>query len=354
MQNEIRRVLLFVTILSVVAIFTARQDLPRVGPLLPVFPTLAQPFFSQARAETLQDTATIKLGTELVSISVAVTDKSGRMIEGLRKEDFRIYEDKIEQPISFFSEEDTPVSVDIVLDTSGSMSDNKILQAREAVARFVQTSHDQDEYSLISFNESAQLLMDRTHNSEALLTRIANIKPDGNTALYDAVSLGIETAPHSSYARRAMILVSDGEDNHSRVTFNQLRRRLQEASLTIYTIQIGLPLPHGIGRMVLGQLAAVSGGRMFSPKNEEGMSEAFVQIALELRRRYSIGYLASGFVPDGRWHQIKVNVLAPRDSPKPVVRSREGYYAIRNQADSRNNLGRGGRETESFERKDSP
>src|SRR5499433_3900019 len=134
MLNTIRRLLLLpqlVTILSVVVIFAAGQD-----------------------------AASIKLGTELVSVRVTVTDRTGRAIEGLTKEDFRIYEDKVEQPVSFFSDEDTPASVGVVFDTSGSMSGAKITRAREALARFIQTCHQQDEYFLISFSSSPQLLLD--------------------------------------------------------------------------------------------------------------------------------------------------------------------------------------------------
>src|SRR5262245_5950602 len=138
--------------------------------LLTDFSVLAQ----QRRAEALQDNVSVKLGTELVSVRVTVTDQSGRAIEGLSKDNFKVYEDKVEQPVSFFSDEDAPASVGIVFDTSNSMSAGKIMRAKEALARFIQTSHEQDEYFLISFSSSAQLLLDGARDGQAVLNRFNN------------------------------------------------------------------------------------------------------------------------------------------------------------------------------------
>jgi len=206
-----------------------------------IFITLLADFSSlarQQRSEASQDNVSVKLATELVSVRVTVTDQGGRAIEGLSKDDFKVYEDKVEQPVSFFSDEDTPASIGIVFDTSNSMSGGKIMRAREALARFIQTSHEQDEYFLISFNSSAQLLLDGARDGQAVLNRFNNVYPKGETALYDAVYLGIEKVSQGIYPKRAIILISDGEDNHSRRSFDELRRKLQEFDGAIYPIGI--------------------------------------------------------------------------------------------------------------------
>jgi Ca-activated chloride channel homolog len=291
--------------------------------------------------EMPQGDSSIRLGTQLVSLNVAVTDRSGRVVEGLKKENFKIYDDKVEQAVSFFSDEDAPISVGIVFDTSGSMSGDKTMQAREALARFIQTSHEEDEYFLIGFSSSPQLRLDGVRDGQALLNQFSNIYPKGNTALYDAVYLGIEQVSRGKYPKHAIILISDGEDNHSRYSFGDLRRRLQESDVTIYSIGIGIRhLPQkgnlggGIpGAIPLDRLASVSVGKSFYPKNANEMAEDFESIALELRRRYSIGYLPSNFLADGKWHRVKVAVTVPQESSRLIVRTREGYYAVKNPDD---------------------
>jgi Ca-activated chloride channel homolog len=334
MRKLLLRLPQLVTILSVVAIFI----------ILPAdFSSLAQ----QHVTEGSQDAGAIRLGTELVSVRVTVMDQRGRKIEGLSKEDFRIYEDKIEQPVSFFSDEDTPASVGVVFDTSSSMSGAKILRAKEALARFIQTSHQQDEYFLVSFNSSPHLLLDSARDGQVILDQFNNVYPKGETALFDAVDLAIEKVSHGTYPKRALILISDGEDNHSRLSFNQLRQRLQEADVLVYSIGIGgnYPTPKSRatanGPILMDKLASISGGKSFWPTTAERMDEAFERIALELRRQYSIGYLPSNFVADGKWHRIKVTLTTPHELPRLVVRSREGYYAVKNSDDRHGNAGTG-------------
>ena len=272
----------------------------------------------------------INLTTDLVSVDVTVTDRSGQPIAGLQRESFRIYDDKVEQPITFFSEEDTPVSVGILFDTSGSMSGSTIQRAKEALASFIQTSHPQDEFFLIGFSSSPQLLLDRVRDGKGVLDKFTYINTVGETALYDALYMGIEEVSQGLYPKHAIILISDGEENNSRCSFGKLRRKLQESGVVVYTVRVGsLPLPRSIGGMVMDQVAAISGGKSFWPNDSEKMNEAFEQIALDLRRQYSIGYRPSNFVADGKLHRIKVALSIPRGlSRELVVRNREGYYAV--------------------------
>ena len=273
--------------------------------------------------------------TDLVTFNVTVTDIYGRFVSGLSKNAFAIFDEKEQQDITFFSDDDAPVSVGILFDVSGSMSGDKIRRARDALAHFIQTSHDKDEYFLIGFNSRAQLLMDRTLDGQAVLDKLTFVQARNNTALYDACYLGVERVQRGQHPKRALLLISDGQDNNSRYTFNELRRVLKESDVVLYAIgilgggDVGSPLGME-GQGILDELAGVSGGKAFYPHSGAEMDDIFEQIALELRHQYSIGYRPPNFVSNGKWHHIKVKVNPPRGLPRLFVRSKEGYYAIAN------------------------
>ncbi|HSQ24869.1 MAG TPA: VWA domain-containing protein [Pyrinomonadaceae bacterium] len=273
--------------------------------------------------------------TDLITFNVTVTDIYGRFVSGLSKSAFSIFDEKSQQDISFFSDEDAPVSVGILFDVSGSMSGEKVRRARDALSHFVQTSHDRDEYFLIGFNNRAQLLMDRTRDGNAVLDKLTFVQTKNNTALYDACYLGVERVQRGTHPKRALLLISDGQDNNSRYTFNELRRVLKESDVVLYAIGIlgGSDMGSALGmegQGILDELAGVSGGKAFYPNSAAEMDDIFEQIALELRHQYSIGYRPDNFVSNGKWHKIKVQVHPPRGLPRLFVRSREGYYAIAN------------------------
>ncbi|MDQ3687226.1 MAG: VWA domain-containing protein [Acidobacteriota bacterium] len=271
----------------------------------------------------------VVINTDLITLTVSVTGADGRAVWGLDKSAFTVTDDNVPQEISFFSDADAPVSVGIVFDVSGSMSGDKIMRAREALARFIETSHDRDEYFLVDFNSRARLLLDKTRDSDAVLNKFTYVEPRGNTALYDAAYLGIEKVMHGAHTKRAILLISDGEDNNSRYTFKELRRRLQESGVVVYFIGIGVNyLPRATGAETLKKLATVSGGKAFFPDSTGEMIEAFERIALELRHQYSIGYRPWNFAADGKWHRLKVKIQPPQGAPRLSVRSREGYYAM--------------------------
>ena len=273
--------------------------------------------------------------TDLITLTVTVTDVYGRYVTGLNKNAFTIQDNKEPQEITFFSDDDSPVSVGVLFDVSGSMSGDKIMRARDALSRFMETSHQGDEYFLIGFNSRAQLLLDRTRNSTAVLDKMTFVDTKGETALYDACYLGVEKVKRGTHQKRALLLISDGQDNNSRYTFNELRRLLKESDVLIYAIGIlggndaGSSLGMG-GQAILDELASVSGGKAFFPNTTAEMNEIFERIALELRHQYSIGYRPTNFTPDGKWRKIKVKITPPRGLPRLFVRSKEGYYAITN------------------------
>jgi len=279
------------------------------------------------------DKGLVITNTDLITVTVTVTDTYGRYVSGLGKNAFTVLDEKKAQEITFFSDDDAPVSVGILFDVSGSMSGDKIKRAREALSKFVQTSHNSDEYFLIGFNSRAQLLLDRTRDGNAVLDKLTFVQTRNNTALYDACYLGVEKVQRGAHPKRALLLISDGQDNNSRYTFNELRRLLKESDVTLYGIGIlsGADAGSGLGmegQGILDELASVSGGKAFFPRSNAEMDDIFEQIALELRHQYSIGYKPQDFANDGRWHKIKVKVTPPRGLPRLFVRSKEGYYAI--------------------------
>jgi Ca-activated chloride channel homolog len=275
------------------------------------------------------DDRPIKLNSDLVSLTVRVTDKQGRNVSGLNKSNFIVLDEKVPQEISYFSNEDGPASIAILFDISASMDEDKISSAKAALARFIQTSHQDDQYFLINFDSTARLILDGVRDGEALLKKFTYVQTRGNTALYDAVAFGIEKVSQGTFSKRAIILISDGEDNRSRHTFNEVRRQLQEADIAIYTVQIGIQLPHSQAPYVMSELAMVSGGIAFPHQTRNGLREAFEEIALALRQQYSIAFFPSGFIPNGRKRTIKVRVVQPEGATQVMVRHRKAYTAAR-------------------------
>lgn len=290
---------------------------------------------AQQDGRIINDNGVEVVNTDLVTLTVTVTDQYGRYVSGLQQNAFKVFDDKEEQEITYFSDDDAPVSVGIVFDLSGSMSGDKISRARQALSRFIETSHNSDEYFLIGFNSRAQLLMEKTRNGDAVLDKLTFVQTKGQTALYDACYLGVEKVQRGAHPKRAIILISDGQDNNSRYNFGEVRRLLKESDVVLYGIGIlggsdpGSPLGME-GQSILDELSSVSGGKAFFPNSAAEMDEIFERIALELRHQYSIGYKPKNFANDGKWHKLKVKVTPPRGLPRLFVRSREGYYAVTN------------------------
>jgi Ca-activated chloride channel family protein len=287
----------------------------------------AQEKNSPSRSSNLEESIVVK--TNLISFNVSVTGADGVAVSGLSKENFSIFDNKTPQEIHFFSSEDAPASISIILDTSGSMSGKKIEQAKRALAGFIQTSKPEDEFFLIDVGSKANLLLSRTKDSEALLEKLTFVEPKGNTALYDAVSLGIEKADGGSYARKIVLIISDGEDNNSRMSFRKLKNSLKESNAVVYAIGIESYLsyfgkgPSGLD--ILKELAEESGGKAYFPKRAEELNDVFERIALDIRHLYSIGYYPSEHSLDGKNHRITVKVKPADESTRLIVRSRKEY-----------------------------
>jgi Ca-activated chloride channel family protein len=274
----------------------------------------------------------IKLPTEVVTLTVTVTDPYNRLVTGLDRQNFEIFEDKVKQDIEYFSDEDAPVNVGLLFDVSGSMK-GKLSRAREALNAFIQTSHDDDDFFLIGFNQRASLLAEFTDGT-SLMNKLQLIDARGQTALYDAAFLGVEKVKQGRHAKRAILLISDGQDNSSRYTYGELRKLLKEANVQIYCIGI-IELGGGAGgsldlqgQSILEEIAQVTGGKAFFPRSAAELEDATTRIALELRYQYSIGYTPTNVQRDGKWRKIKVSVNPPRGLGHLTVRAKEGYYAV--------------------------
>jgi Ca-activated chloride channel homolog len=273
----------------------------------------------------------VVVNADLISLRVTVTDKFGRSVNGLPQSAFTVLDEKRPQEISLFDEDDSPVSVGIVFDLTGSMTEEKMRRSREALARFMETSHEDDEYFLVTLqNGGAALSLDRTRDPEAVMNRLTQLRGRGKTALYDACRLGLNRVLGGAHRRRALLLISDGQDNNSHYTFEELRMALTESDVSVYPISVAEPSNEESSiraEDVLKEMAEVSGGKFFRPRSHEEMYEAFERIALELRRQYAIGYRPSDFATDGKWHRLKVKIATPPGTPRLFVRYRSGYYA---------------------------
>lgn len=306
-----------------------------------IFSVAASATFAQTpqRTPPSGDDDVIKVPTDLVTLTLTVTDQYGRYVSGLNKTAFTVTDNNQEQEITFFSDTDAPISIGILFDVSGSMSGEKIARARKALERFINTSHPMDEYFLIAFNTRAQLLLDRTRNGEAVLEKLTLVQPKHNTALYDACYLGIERVTRGAHQKKAMLIISDGQDNSSRYNFREVLRQMKESDVTVYGVGIidGNDASSAIGmqgQAFLDELTGATGGKAFYPQTNVEMDEIFERIALELRHQYSIGYTPKDFALDGKWRKVKVKVKPPRGLPRLIVRSREGYYATPNTPDN--------------------
>ncbi|HKC62064.1 MAG TPA: VWA domain-containing protein, partial [Pyrinomonadaceae bacterium] len=289
-------------------------------------PTPSKSIETGQRTPATMGDSQVLVNSDLVSFNVTVRDQQGRLVSGLPKSAFTVFDEKQPQEITFFGDDDAPVSVGIIFDISGSMRGKKMERAREALARFIQTSHPDDEYSLIGFSSRAEVLIERTRDADAVLNKVTQAEPQGNTALYDALYLGIEKLQRGTYPKQVLLLITDGGENDSRYTFKEVRNSLAESGVVLYSIFVldraGLPDKTGMRVLdELDELSKLTGGRSFYSQSSEKLDEFFERTALELRHQYSIGYRPRNFIADGRWHRLKVKVTPPVGFMRLIVSS---------------------------------
>jgi Ca-activated chloride channel family protein len=273
----------------------------------------------------------MKLNVEMALVNVSVIDPDKRMVTGLDKENFHIYEDGVEQKIATFSSEDVPISIGLIFDMSGSMV-NKIDMARQAFIQFLRTANPRDEFFLVSFNDHAELARGFTSSIEELESRMMFTTARGRTALLDGIYLGLSEMRGAKNPKRALLIISDGGDNHSRYNETDIRNFLKEAGCQLYAIGIfngvatGLP-EEEYGPTLLSELAETTGGRVLSPWSLTELPDIAAKIGLELRSQYVLGYRPTNSLHNGTWRKIKVTVRTPKGLPPVKVYARAGYYA---------------------------
>jgi VWFA-related protein len=275
----------------------------------------------------------IRVDTTVVLIPVTVTDSQNKFVTGLEKENFRLYEDKVEQQISYFTSDDSPISIGLVFDASGSMR-NKLRKARHAVAEFLKSANPEDEFFLIEFNDRPELAQDFTANLEYIQNRLLLTQATGRTALLDAVMMAFEQMKKARNPRKALLIISDGGDNGSRYTESEIRRVVRETDIQIYATGIfepflftGRSAEEFGGPGLLNDLARQTGGRHFAVENLSDLPDVAAKIGAELRNRYILGYSPTSKERDGKYHKVTVKLIPPKNVPPMRASFRQGYYA---------------------------
>lgn len=284
---------------------------------------------------------------EQVLLNVTVTDKAGGFVVGLKPEDFEISIDKKTAQVISLSNADSPVSVGIVFDSSGSMagrSENKATKnfsvLRQALRQFLELSNHSNEYFLLGFNNKPQLLLDWTSEPLTIVDRFNDLHIYGSTALYDACYVAVNKVQNGRHAKRALVLISDGQDNISQYSFNELRELLRETDVLLYSMHFPIdPDLSSLGMEGLGildELSSISGGRAFftkggTPLKLKDANTAFETIATELRSQYTVSIVPGVPSASKKWRKIRVKVNLPAGAPSQMkglaARTRQGFYA---------------------------
>jgi Ca-activated chloride channel family protein len=290
----------------------------------------AKPVDKPADPALRTHTKPMKVDVDLVLIPATITDPMNRLVTGLERGNFELFENGRRQDIRHFSSEDAPLSLGVIFDLSGSMS-NKIEKSREAVVEFFRTANPQDEFFMITFSERPELLTDFTSSVEDIQGRLVTAIPKGRTALLDAVYLGLNKMRGAHQQKKALLIISDGGDNHSRYTESEIKSLVKEADVQIYAIGIFDSAPRTeeerMGPTMLATITDVTGGRTFTIDNPNELADVATKIGIELRNQYVLGYRPNSPVHDGKWRKVKVKLNPPKGLPPLHVYAKTGYYA---------------------------
>ena len=275
-------------------------------------------------------TKPLKVDVDLVLVPATVTDPMNRLVTGLDQVNFELYENGQRQEIKHFSSEDAPISLGVIFDMSGSMG-NKIDKSKEAVVEFFRTANPEDEFFMIGFADKPQLLAEFTNSIEKIQGQLVYTVPQGRTALLDAIYLGINKMKQAKHQKKALLIISDGGDNHSRYTEGEIRSLVKEADVQIYAIGIFDSSPsteeERSGPALLSEITDVTGGRTFTIDNPNELADVATKIGIELRNQYVLGYRPKNPVRDGKWRKLKVKLLPPKGLPPLHIYFKTGYYA---------------------------
>jgi len=283
--------------------------------------------------QVIKQGQSVHIDVDLALVNVTVTDPYNRLVTGLEPDNFRVFENNVEQEIQYFSSEDVPISIGVIFDLSGSMA-NKVGKAKEAALQFFKTANPQDEFFLVSFNDRAEVLSTFTSSVEDLQSRILSVSARGRTALFDAIYLGLSEMRTARNAKRALLIISDGGDNNSRFNERDIKRLVREADTQLYSIGIFDAVEYRSrtveelnGPSLLSEVTELTGGRAFTVENVNELPDIATKIGSELRNQYILGYRPSNKSHDARWRKIKVKMRAPKGLPPLSIYAKTGYYA---------------------------
>jgi Ca-activated chloride channel homolog len=268
-----------------------------------------------------QDRVVIK--TDLVNLTVTVSDRLGRFVTGLSKEDFEVYEDNVRQQIAFFANEDSPVSMGIVYDVSSSMNSFSAHSLR-MLRQFFENSHREDEFFVIAFNNRTQLVHDFSSLPEEIINRVGFIKSKGSTALYDATYLATEKVRQGRHHKKVLLIFSDGEENSSRYSGREIKNLLKETDVQIYAIGMS---EWSDGAPTLKFLSEPTGGQAFFPLDYGSAEFVYTRLALMLRNQYVVGFYPNNTVNDAKWRNVRVLLNAPKQLGKLKLAYKNGYWS---------------------------
>jgi Ca-activated chloride channel family protein len=292
--------------------------------------TTVAPPLEGKRAMSAKANERIRVDVNLVLVPVTVTDPLNRLVTGLERQDFFVYENNALQKLKSFSAEDAPVSIGIIFDLSGSMTD-KINRARSSILEFLRTANPQDEFFVIGFNDRPELITDFTSNVDNIESRLLTVKPGHRTALLDAIYFGLNKMKQAKNERKALLVVSDGGDNRSRYTESEVRAVVRESDVQIYSIgifdQYAPTREEQLGPILLHDVSEETGGQLFRVDDLADMADIATKISAELRNQYVLGYRSEDVKRDGKWRKLKVKLVPPEGLPQLTVHARTGYYA---------------------------
>lgn len=268
---------------------------------------------------------------DLVLVPVTVMDSLNRPKMDLHRDDFVLYEDNEVQPIKYFSAEDSPISVGILLDVSKSMT-NKIDKERAAVEEFFKNCNPEDDYFVVTFNSKPRVLSDVTRSIAGIETELGLLQPSGATALLDAVYLGVDKLGKAQYHRRALVIISDGGDNSSRYKLKEIKSVVAESDVMVYAIGLFDSGPfksfeEAMGKKWLDTMTNVTGGHTLTVENLTRLPETAAALSRELRSQYILGYEPRDKRADGKWRKIKVALARSSEGHPLHAYNRKGYYS---------------------------
>jgi Ca-activated chloride channel family protein len=264
-------------------------------------------------------------------VPVTITDDFNRPVTGLDRDNFQVFENKKVQPIKNFSSEDSPVSIGIIVDVSGSMRD-KLERARDAVRQFCDEANPQDEFFVITFSDVPNLATNFTDRPEEVQNALLTAQSKGRTSLLDAIYMGIRKMKDARYSRRALLILSDGGDNHSRYSERDVKNAVKESDVLIYAVgtydRYVSTQEELLGPQLLQSVSDVTGGQAYTLTNEAELPAVARAIGTRLRHQYMLAYRPQTQSHDGKWHKIAVKLQLPKKWPSLLrVTARTGYYA---------------------------